>query len=62
MLTIPADEWDRQSHPMKKNEYGVFEITVPAKDGKVPIRHGSKIKVGGWKLDVTGYAIATGIY
>lgn len=30
---------------MKKNEYGVFEITLPAKDGNVAIPHGSKIKV-----------------
>jgi hypothetical protein len=30
---------------MKKNEFGVFEITVPAKDGQVAIPHNSKIKV-----------------
>lgn len=30
---------------MKKDEYGVFEITVPAKDGQVAIPHNSKIKV-----------------
>lgn len=45
-LTASIDNWDRQSHPMKKNQFGVFEITVPAKDGNVPIPHKSKIKVG----------------
>lgn len=30
---------------MKKNEFGVFEIIVPAKDGNVAIPHKSKIKV-----------------
>lgn len=30
---------------MKKNEFGVFEIVVPAKDGNVAIPHQSKIKV-----------------
>jgi len=30
---------------MKKNEFGVFEVTVPGKDGKPAIPHNSKIKV-----------------
>ena len=30
---------------MTKNEFGVWEITVPAVDGKPAIAHGSKIKV-----------------
>lgn len=30
---------------MKKNEFGVFEIVVPAKDGNVAIPHKSKVKV-----------------
>ena len=30
---------------MKKNAYGVFEIVVPAKDGKKAIPHNSKVKV-----------------
>lgn len=42
---------------MKKNEYGVFEITVPAKDGNVVIPHGSKVKVGSWKLNTMEYPI-----
>jgi 1,4-alpha-glucan branching enzyme len=40
------DGWDRDSHQMKKNEYGVFEITLPAQNGKPAIPHDSKIKVG----------------
>ncbi len=31
---------------MKKNQYGVFEITVPANNGQPAIAHDSKIKVG----------------
>jgi len=30
---------------MTKNEYGVFEITVPGTNGKPSIEHDSKIKV-----------------
>ena len=30
---------------MKKNQYGVFEITVPAVNGQPGIPHDSKIKV-----------------
>lgn len=31
---------------MKKNEYGVFELVLPPKDGQPAIAHNSKIKVG----------------
>jgi 1,4-alpha-glucan branching enzyme len=30
---------------MTKNEFGVFEVVVPGKDGKPTIPHDSKIKV-----------------
>ena len=30
---------------MTKNDFGVFEVTVPAKDGQPAIPHDSKIKV-----------------
>ena len=50
MLAISAnrllDNWNRDSHEMKKNEYGVFEITLPQQNGKPAIPHDSKIKVG----------------
>ena len=41
-----SDNWDRSSHPMKKNQFGVWNITVPAKSGVCAIPHDSKIKVG----------------
>ena len=40
------DNWNRDSHEMKKNEFGVFEITLPAQNGQPAIPHDSKIKVG----------------
>ena len=50
-LTAGADNWNRDSHPMTKNQYGVWEITLPAKDGHPAIPHSSKVKVsqGGLK-------------
>ena len=30
---------------MKKDDFGVFELVIPAKDGKPAIEHNSKIKV-----------------
>lgn len=43
-LTV-ADDWNRESYPMKKDPFGVFEVLVPAKDGQPAIAHNSKIKV-----------------
>ncbi|KAF8915344.1 glycoside hydrolase superfamily [Mucidula mucida] len=38
--------WNRESHSMKKNEFGVWEITVPPKSPSVcAIPHDSKIKI-----------------
>lgn len=39
------DNWDFNSHEMKKNEFGVFEITVPAVNGEPAIPHDSKVKI-----------------
>ncbi|KAK4214018.1 glycoside hydrolase superfamily [Rhypophila decipiens] len=40
------NNWNREAHPMKKNEFGVFSITVPpTADGKPAIPHNSKIKI-----------------
>ncbi|KAK3997102.1 alpha-glucan branching enzyme [Cladorrhinum sp. PSN332] len=40
------NNWDRSAHPMKKNEFGVFEITIPpTSDGQPAIPHNSKIKI-----------------
>jgi hypothetical protein len=43
---ISLDDWNRDSHPMKKNQFGVFELVLPAKDGQPAIGHNSKVKVG----------------
>lgn len=44
-LTLLLDGWDRSAHPMKKNDYGVFELTIPAQNGQAAIPHNSKLKV-----------------
>ena len=37
--------WNRDSHEMKKDNYGVFEISLPQQHGKPAIEHDSKLKV-----------------
>ncbi|KAF8969438.1 glycoside hydrolase family 13 protein [Flammula alnicola] len=40
------NEWNRTSHPMKKDEFGVWEIVVPPlPSGACAIPHDSKIKI-----------------
>ncbi|TFK43739.1 glycoside hydrolase family 13 protein [Crucibulum laeve] len=40
------NEWNRTSHPMTKNDFGVWEITLPPlKSGACAIPHDSKIKI-----------------
>ncbi|GJJ07519.1 alpha-1,4-glucan branching enzyme [Clathrus columnatus] len=39
------NDWNRASHPMKKDQYGVWEIRIPAVGGNPAIPHDSKIKV-----------------
>ncbi|KAJ5599428.1 1-4-alpha-glucan-branching enzyme [Penicillium hetheringtonii] len=39
------NNWDVNSNPMKKNSFGVWEVTVPAKAGNPAIPHESKIKI-----------------
>ena len=39
------NNWNRDATPMNKNEFGVFEVVVPGKDGKPTIPHDSKLKV-----------------
>ncbi|CAL4193701.1 unnamed protein product [Meganyctiphanes norvegica] len=40
------NDWNKTSHPMKKLEFGKWEITIPAKeDGSCPIPHMSRVKV-----------------
>jgi 1,4-alpha-glucan branching enzyme len=46
LLISSQDEWNRNSHPMKKDNYGVWEITVqPLGSGACAIPHDSKVKV-----------------
>jgi len=41
------DDWHRTSHPLKKDKYGVWEVTLPPKSpGVCAIPHDSKLKVG----------------
>lgn len=39
------NSWNRDSHPMTKNSFGVFEITLPARDGIPAIAHNTKVKI-----------------
>ena len=41
-----TDGWNRDSHQMTKDPYGVFEITLQAQNGRPAIENDSKIKVG----------------
>ncbi|KAJ5782292.1 hypothetical protein N7457_004066 [Penicillium paradoxum] len=40
------NNWDANANPMTKNDFGVWDVTVPAKDGAPAIPHDSKIKAG----------------
>ncbi|KAK8039388.1 branching enzyme (be1) [Apiospora rasikravindrae] len=39
------NDWNRGSHPMKRDDFGVWEITLPAVNGQPAIPHNSKIKI-----------------
>jgi len=39
------NNWNRESHHMQKNNFGVWEITVPAVNGQPAIPHNTKIKI-----------------
>jgi len=41
----PTDGWNRDSHEMKRDAYGVWEIVLPAQNGQPAIVHDSKVKV-----------------
>ena len=44
-LTGEFNNWHRDSHPLQKNEYGVWSIHLPARNGVPAIAHNTKIKV-----------------
>ncbi|OQD60637.1 hypothetical protein PENPOL_c021G00880 [Penicillium polonicum] len=39
------NNWDANANPMTKNSFGIWNVTVPAKDGAAAIPHDSKIKI-----------------
>ncbi|KAJ5456979.1 hypothetical protein N7530_012253 [Penicillium desertorum] len=39
------NNWDVNANPMTKNSFGVWHVTVPAKNGVAAIPHDSKIKI-----------------
>ncbi|WEW56364.1 alpha-1,4-glucan branching enzyme [Emydomyces testavorans] len=50
------NNWDRTATPMKKDAFGVWEVTIPAKGGAPAIAHNSKLKItmttpGGERID-----------
>src|SRR5690606_32346030 len=44
-LTGDFNNWDRSSHPLQRNERGIWEIFLPHKEYKDKLVHGSRIKV-----------------
>jgi len=40
------NNWDRKAHPLKRGEWGTWEIFIPKnQDGSYPIKHMSKVKL-----------------
>lgn len=39
------NNWDKSANPMKLNEYGVWSVSLPAKNGNTAIPHDSKVKI-----------------
>ncbi|KAJ3045072.1 alpha-1,4-glucan branching enzyme [Rhizophlyctis rosea] len=39
------NDWDRSAHPMTKNQYGVWEVKLPHKNGQPAIPHNTKVKI-----------------
>lgn len=39
------NNWSRDSHPLTRNDFGVWEIVLPAKDGVPAISHNTKLKI-----------------
>ncbi|EGF78676.1 hypothetical protein BATDEDRAFT_26554 [Batrachochytrium dendrobatidis JAM81] len=51
-LTGEFNQWNRDSHPMKVDSYGVWEIVLPhKKDGSPSIQHNTKVKLSMIKHD-----------
>ena len=39
------DNWDREATPLTRDEFGRWEVTLPAKNRQPAIPHSSKVKV-----------------
>lgn len=39
------NNWDREATPLKKNAFGVWELTLPPRDGRPAIAHNTKLKL-----------------
>lgn len=39
------NNWDRDATPMAKDQFGVWEVTIPGSNGQPTIPHDSKLKV-----------------
>jgi 1,4-alpha-glucan branching enzyme len=39
------NNWNREANPMKKGNFGVWELFLPAKDGVPAIAHNTKVKI-----------------
>lgn len=44
-LTGDFNGWNRDSHPLTRDNYGVWSTTLPAQGGVPAIAHGSKVKI-----------------
>ncbi len=44
-LTGDFNNWNKFSHPLKKDDFGIWEIFLPEKEYKKSFVHGSKVKV-----------------
>jgi 1,4-alpha-glucan branching enzyme len=44
-LTGDFNNWKKHSHPLKKDQYGIWEIFLPENEYKDSFTHGSKVKV-----------------
>ncbi|EFO21494.2 hypothetical protein LOAG_06995 [Loa loa] len=60
-LSLVGDfnDWNTESHPYKRLEYGKWELIIPAdKDGNCPIKHGSIIKVAVRKNNIFRFKLS----
>ena len=44
-LTGDFNNWEKYSHPLHKDEYGIWEIFLPEKENKSSFTSGGKVKV-----------------